>query len=259
MTTQAEVDAFGSNNYTHIYGNVRLLDQVTDLSPLSSIIEVHGQLVIGEITNLLDLNGLNNLALVRDLHIRDNLVLTNLDDLESLTILTGHFLLSSNNKLTNIEGLGNVVSIEGYIWIRHNNTLPNINGLENITSVNDILYIESNPLLENIHGLSNLETINGNLRIYYNDILANLNGLSALTIVDGYFHFEGSDAITNLDPLSNLVNVSGYMSFKENPQLVDFCGVTPLLTGDGLGGSFGAINNGYNPTKQDIINGNCSL
>lgn len=259
MVNQAEVDAFGANNYTHVYGNVRILDEVVDLTPLSSLVEVNGQLVIGNTTNLANLNGLNNLALVRDLRIRTNDALRHLDALESLTTITGHIYLSSNHELLSIQGLQNVSTVEEYIWIISNITLPNLNGLENITSVRFYLAISNNSLLENIDALSNIQSVDGDLSIDSNDILRDLNGLSSLASVNGFFDIEQNYAITNLDPLNNLTNVAEYMDFTNNDELIDFCGLTPLLSGGGLGGTFSTNQNGYNPTEQDIIDGNCSL
>ena len=85
--------------------------------------------------------------------------------------------------------------------------------------------------LTDLNGLNNITTINGSLNINNNALLANLDGLNSLTSV-------GSD-----------LQISG------NSQLTGFCGLFPLLSGDGLSGTYSVSGNSINPTKQDIIDG----
>ena len=62
--------------------------------------------------------------------------------------------------------------------------------------------------------------------------------------------------LANLD---GLINVAGANSIRitSNATLKDFCGLTKLINGGGLTGNFSVSSNGYNPTMQDIMDGNC--
>jgi len=259
LATQEEVEIFGANNYVKITGNVLITKEVVDLSPLASIREIQGQLIIRNTTNLETLEGLDNLERVRDLRLSSNAVLRHMNNLQNLMEITGNFSLGSNHELLSIQGLSNVTSIQDYIWIQSNSKLSSLNGLENISVVNNSLYISSNHTLETIEALSNLEVVNGRLRISSNEILVNLNGLENLTTVNGVFEIYQNYIVQNLDPLSQLTSVSEGMEIVNNDLLDDFCGLTPLIVGNGLEGGLSTSQNAYNPTEQDIRDGNCSI
>src|SRR5690606_33815833 len=68
LKTQAELDAFGANNYTHITGQLVIgtryeldFSDITDLSSLTSLISIGENLFIAGNENLANLNGLHNL------------------------------------------------------------------------------------------------------------------------------------------------------------------------------------------------------
>ena len=65
--------------------------------------------------------------------------------------------------------------------------------------------------------------------------------------------------LTNLDGLENLIQIDYALHISSNIALTDFCGLENLFI-NGVGPSFYTVeNNAYNPTQQDIIDGNCSL
>src|SRR5690606_28616504 len=85
LNSQTEVDDFATNhpNCSEISGGLYISgNDITDLSPLSNLTSVGGNLYISSNSSLLNLNGLNNLTSVGgNLYIDSNSNLTNLDGL----------------------------------------------------------------------------------------------------------------------------------------------------------------------------------
>ncbi|MEZ4796343.1 MAG: hypothetical protein R2785_04140 [Flavobacteriaceae bacterium] len=221
LKSQQEVDEFGAMCYSKIDGALQIgalsgmTDDITDLSPLSSIKEVftsdednasgEGRFIIKS-SNLLSLNGLR------------------LERLATLEIY--------KTSLRNLNGLESLVEISNYGDYNH-------------------LIISENPMLENLNGLNNLVKIGTDgqyttIDIRWNPMLENLDGLS------GLIHIEGNLAASTYGcPDGGIV--------CGNNSLVNFCGLTNLVA-TGFNVEYGDIfqGNAYNPTVQDIINGNCS-
>lgn len=171
----------------------------------------------------------------------------------------------------------------GWLRIRANN-LVSLNGLQNITSVNG-LKINNCYEIVDLLGLDALENIGGNpndyqtLDIHSNTELTSLEGLNNLVSIGStdfisYIRFAGNPKLQDLSALAILEEINGEFVFETtiffscgiacdgiagNEMLSDFCGVQSLFNS----GNFNTENinishNAYNPTIQDIIDGNCS-
>lgn len=92
LNSQAEVDAFAANNYTHINGGL-----------------IIGIFTGPEYSDITDLSGLNTLEYVGyNCYITFNADLTNLNGFDNIIYFGGDFGIIDNPALVNIEGLGNV-------------------------------------------------------------------------------------------------------------------------------------------------------
>ena len=181
----------------------------------------------------LDLTPLRSLERVeRTLIITDNPELTSLEGLHNVNWL-GELLIGGNSKLVNLDGLRGLENIayenrgqlNGYtrvsqIWIRNNNTLENIDGLIRVPSAKNI-NIANNPSLQNLNGLGGI-------------------------IENSYFRtYLGCGENANTVP------------YCGNENLGDFCGLQNLF----LNGTYDYVRiegNAFNPSIQEIIDGNCS-
>ncbi len=131
--------------------------------------------------------------------------------------------------MTNIEGLSNLVYLEG-LFLEENTQLNSLRGLENITSLNGGLNFYDTWVTD-VEALNNITSL-GNLELNRNDQLKNLNGLS------------------------NVTSVKGRIRIVYHEQLSDFCSLKPLMDA-GFSGEYLVNDNTFNPTQQDIIEGNC--
>ncbi|RFN58693.1 DUF7619 domain-containing protein [Marixanthomonas ophiurae] len=155
LTTQAEVDAFQTDypNCTQLQNSL-IIDGATidDLSQLTVITEIQGNLRILNTINLQNLNGFQNLSLIYDLEI------------------------SNNNSLQDLSGLGNLYQNNNYdLIVDNNDALINLNGLEQMINLNHV-YIINNDLLTGLEGLSGLIDV-GELKLENNISLTEISGL----------------------------------------------------------------------------------
>ena len=134
--------------------------------------------------------------------------------------------------IVSLEALNSISFIENDLEISYNEQLINVDGLNNLTSIGGILNIENDSNLENLKGFHNLTTIGGSLSI-------------------------GGTSIRNFNGLENLTNLGDGFFIAYNIQLTDFGSLQNLITNSN--DSYLVYENGYNPSKKDIINGNCSL
>jgi hypothetical protein len=240
LASQDMVNEFGSNNYCEITGALRISNSsnepiILDLSPLASIRSVSG-LIIDFNNHLTSLNGLENLQSTNSINIYDNDV------------------------LTNINALSNIVSTDIRLWIRENDALQNIDGLSGLTSLRADIYammIENNKMLTDLNGLSNGAIINGKVEITNNELLNSIQGFQSLQTVTNDFKIKLNPSLINLDGLENITSDMTLFRADNNIALFDFCSLVRPFGIIELD-FYSVYDNAYNPTQQDIIDGNCS-
>ena len=226
---------------------------IDNLNGLLSVTSLHGYVSLIMNDALTTVRGLRNINMdtIEYLKIESNKELLNLNGLEKLQTIAsdkngieqGQLLILSNQKLKNISALRNLTDISNSIEVRWNPVLTTIEGLSGLTSANGLLWITDNNQLLSIDGLRNITTTSGSLVIFNNDIITDIDGLGALSHIG-----------TTLD-------------IFDNARLANLCGLTKLLQTDGglKEGSFttnapyyNIKDNLYNPTRENLTNGNCS-
>lgn len=270
LRTQEQVNTFGANNYTTVQGRLIIGDRfasntseenisdIVDLTPLSTITQITGQLLIVENPILESLNGLENLNTIgTGLSIGKNDNLNSLNGLEGLTDVNAEGIdpnvgrlgltIQFNPNLTSLSGLINVQNCAD-LYIRANSSLSSLSGLEGLTSLNGVLRISENNALISFEGLGNIESVQS-LSIAFNTSLTSLTGLEGLqTITNDIEIFQtaiGSlEALFNLEPQSinrivifdndNLPSLNGLQSITGVSSYMEIEDNNGLLTLDGL-------------------------
>jgi len=234
------------------------------LEGLENLTTISKHLAVGN-NSLNSLIGLNNLSQIGgDIGISYENILTSLHGLESINSIQGKLSVSNNGSLLNLNGLNNLNNISGNMQI-YNNSLTSLVGLESLILVGGILTIDSNSLLVSLQGLDNISTIEGSLSIWNNTSLNSLTNLGSLASVSGSIGILKNNSLSSLDGLDNLTNVGFEIGIGTdqwnynggNLLLTDFCALNNIL----ISGTYGSTlisNNSYNPTEQDIIDGNCA-
>lgn len=285
LSTQQEVNDFGNNHYNIINGNLSIqsitgpTSDISDLNPLLDLTEVIGYVQIQQ-TSLQSLEGLNNLSTINEyLRIDYNDTLQNLNGLESLDSINQDLLIYNNNLLENTNTIGNLNNFSGYIKVSNNPSLINltfsnkikqlksieiydnaslegISGLNNITKIDDFLFLNDNKSLSNID-FSSLIDIGGSLSIV-NNLLTDMSAFNNLSTIGGLFEVMSNTSLTSLNGLSNLTSVNKTFNIWNNYMLSDYCSLAAIVQNNGISGTFSTIGNLFNPTEQNIIDGNCN-
>jgi len=224
---QACIDFLGPT-YSGTVNSITISGTITDLTPLSGITSVTGNLKIFQSSSLTNLNGLGNITSVGgNLEIYDLGTLTNLAGLESLQSVGGYIYIYSNAAQTTLEGLESLTSFNELI-IQQNPALTSLAGLENLTSVSGSITILGNPIITNMDGLDNLTYLGGNLVISMNDALKNLEGLGSLASIGGTLTINNNHVLTDLLGLESLTTVTGQIDIQFNELLTNVDGLESL-------------------------------
>lgn len=275
------ISTLGLENVSKIGGNLdvignRVLERVEGLQKITSIA---GSLFLFENFALENLDGLNQITNVgENIHFFDTPKLKNLDWMVNITTIGGllsigytgindvnglsnlkslgtNLSLNNNPSLKNLDGLGNLSANIERLSLSMNKSLTSIKGIRNI-NVTERVEIYSNKLLESLDGLQGIKSPSY-LAISDSGIV-NLEGLNNLTSVKGDFSVGSNWNLKSLSGLDALNNIDGIFGVHTNYFLKNFCELRDFLT-NGNVGSFEATGNSFNPSKQDIIDGNCKI
>ncbi|GGD16847.1 hypothetical protein [Hyunsoonleella pacifica] len=255
------LEALEKSWYLTIWGNKKL----KNMFGLENLKRIGGSLNIGRNESLNSFNGLNNLERLGSLTIIDNPLLSDIRSLLKIKVISGsqeinswaYLRIINNTSLKSLDGLNNVKKL--------------VSGQEGITK----LIIEDNTMT-NLEGLNNLQQISGG----FTDIIINNNeSLSSIGLINleviksihplsdnsaGYCKFEitNNQSLNNLDDLLLLeVQNNKHIEFQivSNKSLNNYCGINNLILSntnlDLL--TFSISNNAYNPTMQQLVNGDC--
>ena len=209
-------------------------------------------------------------------------LIPNLDWLNGLTTIGNDLSVRFCNSITDVDGLSNLRNFDGEnfsIQFTNNNTLENLNGLRNLNTTINSLSITDNPSLLNIDGLENINVLY-DVGVSFNDMLLDLNGLRTITSLINGIVIAKNNSLLDLRGLDNLTSAGGEIMIKENTaltslnglealsdfflikvydnsSLIDFCALQNALINTPY--RFNAMRNAFNPSGQDILDGNCRL
>lgn len=230
FTSQSSIDSFKNEkfdivntNEIQISSTANINDPVTDLSALS-IIEQVERLRINNNSTLVDLKGLQDLKVTEELVVEFNTALVTLNDLKGL----------DSEDVINI-------TIEG------NSNFEDLSFLSSLTLIGDLKLI-NNRKLASLVGLENIDTIDGDLVIFDNDNLVSLDGIEGLSIPVADENVDGE-----------MMRIIDDISIRNNPNLINYCGLTPVLTGsDAFYGTVIIDNNELDIPLADLQAGICN-
>lgn len=205
---------------------------------------------------------------------------------------------SKSLDLKSFQGLSSLKSIGGdfevnasyYYYLA---ALESFEGLENLQTIGGSFSCDKNIFTK---GLSQLNSVGGNLNIYFSseglenlvriggDFIINYSSSSFKTLrklsnIGGDFnvyHFSGTSfeglenlktigggkitisdccSLNNIDALKNVESIND-ISITSCSKLYDFCVLKNIV--QNMSGTFYVNGNGYNPTKYQLLNGECS-
>ncbi len=274
LTSQQAVNDFATNfpNCTEITGDLTIAgDDIVDVSPLSNLTAVQGNVNFNSCLALASLAGLSNLTAVQgNVNFNNCIALPSLAGLSNLQTIGGELILGFNDVLTDLDGLSSLTSVGSFVRILFNSSLLNVNGLSNLSAIGGDLVIGDNPSLTNLDGVCPVIAaggITGDISIGGNgapfspadcicpageiqlnsqaDVNNFLVNYPNCTQIPGQLVISGPD-ITDLSPLANITSIEGYLIIGFNATLADLQGLSNLQS---VGGNFTV---GINPALPSL-------
>ena len=274
--TEQDLIDFQTAGYTKVMGNIIVQgDNIRTLQKLNNLLnEIDGNLTIN-CHSLTSLDGLYNLKKITGNFITEKAGITSYEGINNLTEIGGNFKViagsSSLNSLASFKGLSGLKSIGGDFEVNAKssyyslNSLASFEGLESLETIggNFKVIAGSSSLnsLASFKGLSGLKSIGGDFEVNAKsssslNSLASFEGLENLTnIGGGKLTIKYCSSLNNIDALKNIESLND-ISITECPKLYDFCVLKNIV--QNMSGTFYLNNNGYNPTKYQLLNGECS-
>jgi len=244
------------------------INGITNLTSINGTNGFFGVLSINNNSSLIDIEGLSNLATVENLiEIKDNPLLTNFCGIQPLansSSFSADYEVSGNafnpTQQEIIDGFCFFKEFAGDITLWHQDDINNF-GLNEYSQITGTLQLgntsaTNNPDVYDLTPLGSIYKVE-NFGIWRCNNLTNIDGLNINIITNSFGIAESG--VENLNGLQNLKKVDGSnITIISNGNLSDFCGLTTLFTSSGFSGTYNVTGNSYNPTQQNIIDGNCS-
>ena len=280
--TEQDLIDFQTAGYTKVMGNIIVQgDNIRTLQKLNNLLqEIDGNLTIN-CHSLTSLDGLYNLKKITGNFITERAGITSYEGINNLTEIGGNFKViaeSSLDALASFEGLNGLKSIGGDFEVNAKSSyyslksLASFEGLESLETIggNFKVIAESSSSLRSLSsfkGLSSLKSIGGDFEVNAKsssysssssslDALASFEDLESLTnIGGGRLTINKCRSLNNIDALKNIESLND-ISITECSKLYDFCVLKNVV--QNMSGTFYLNKNGYNPTKYQLLNGECS-
>ena len=200
VSTQAEVDALLTTlagktiiagDLTIGYTNFISSSDITDLTPLSNITHITGNLIIRRNGQLVNLNELNNLQ----------------------TITGGDFRLEYNDRLTTVD-FSKLETIAGYFDVNHNDRLTTLGNFPVLQTMGRFFRVWENDRLTTLGNFSVLRSISEHFSVFENNRLTTLGNFPVLTSIGlGFYNVYVPTLFRKLNRVSLVV--------EYNPELPD--------------------------------------
>lgn len=245
---------------------------ITNLDGFNNLEQVTGDMTIsngnipGADVKLITINGFNKLTSVTYSLLLETASgagysgpLTSIKGFQNLKTVGAMFNIGGKN-LTDISGLVKLESVGQDLRIVNTN-LTSVSGLTKLTSSglveNRLIYIQDNNRLTSLAGFTSLTNVAG-IFIARNPELLNVDGLEKITSMKYGILFGQNPKLANLNGLVNVGGTITSITINENVALKNLCGISKVVKAGSISGSYTVTNNGYNPTQQQIIAGQCS-
>lgn len=269
LSSQVQIDSFGSFNYKSIVGNLEIgkgifdyvhpsmsnESDIYDLESLCSLTKINGSLFIKNNPSLTNLNGLSNIDTITNKILIVGNAIVNLNEFSNLTSVKSIFI--SSETIVNLNGFNNLNSLVNLEFLGVNyNSLYGLTGLINIDS--NLIFgphiFSPNTDSLSLNILTNLSSVGNKCTLAYLQYktISNIGNLSTTGRL-----ILSSTALENLNTFSNITQITNEINIEGNNSLNDYCGIQNIVTTfSGVYNNAG--NNLYNPTLQDLINGDCT-
>jgi len=282
LTLQGQEEIY-TFDYCQINGNLTITenanDPILDLSNLSSLNSIIGDLIIERNNSLVEIKGLENLVRVDEIFIKDNPELLTIENFSSIDELNG-LNIARNDKLNSIPSLYatevrdfkihaksltelpylSLFRIKGDFYLDETQ-ISDLNRFNNVQEISNII-LRRNSKLENLDALKNTKITPSTIQIQLNPVLQNIDGLQNFNEeVNNLVNcvISGNSTLMNVDALSNIDQIYNKLIIADNINLQNACGAYDLITTPGaVGNQIDIFNNGATSSSIAAILDNCA-
>ncbi|WP_461443596.1 T9SS type B sorting domain-containing protein [Maribacter sp.] len=228
-----------------IDGNLNIGSDVTDLSGLTAIKRVEGDLILSYSDNP-SVDNFANLEYVGgDFEIDQCHNIAVIQGIDKLHTVNGNFTISQNyNNLKEINGFSSLRHVEGSFQIARNHALTSFSEFENLTNIGGRMIFGDNSSITALNGFNSLVKIgtvldtqyfNGNLDIEDNRSLEEINGFNSLVEIVRNIEILRNNGLKKIIGFTNLEKITSILQLDRNPFLTEIPSFDTLTTlGSGL-------------------------
>lgn len=276
-TTDPILDLSSLATLEIIGGDLRLIN-LTDLptlNGLNNLTSISGYMYLYSAPLIQSLNIFSNVtSTVTGLEIFVYRGLTSLDGLDNISIASGgDLIIEGNDQLLNLNAIENAIpSILGtvkfdelvfqcapFISCEDEETIPqpflSFNFIHNVNEI-ELLRIKGFAGTE-LTGFENLTTVS-RLSLWRNSNLVSLQALNSVTSDIDLLFISENNQVVSLSGIEGLGAITQGLTISLNDSLGDLCALQDNISPDLPEDRFQIILNAFNPTQQDIADGNCS-
>jgi len=252
--SDAIVDLSPLSNLEEIGGDLKIVGNVLleDISQLSGLTRIGGNLNIQGNTKLLYIEGFEGLTSIDgDMIFNDNPISTYVNGFINLQVVGGDITIAINPALLFINGLRKLESLGGDLNIWQQPKLTAVNAFTELDQIGNDLSIEFNPQLSSLVGLEQITTIGGDFILIGNLTFTDTSPFFALTTIGGDWNITNNASLLHLDGFTNVEFVGGECKITDNESLIDCCAIKPLLAAENAIGGEKVIAN--NPSECSSV------
>ena len=218
VTTQAAVDSLRTTlaGKTRIDGNLTIgytdfgssRTHITDLTLLSNMTHITGNLIIQQNGQLANLNALTHLQTIGgSFYVGNNNELTDLGNFPVLQTIGKIFLVDNNGKLTDLGDFPALQTIGRNFRVYNNAELTDLGDFPILQTIGGYLNVNTNAELTDLGDFPILQTIGGYFRVLSNGELTDLGDFPVLQSIGGYFYVYDNDTLTSLGNFPALTSI----------------------------------------------------
>lgn len=156
----------------------------------------------------------------------------------------------------NINVFPDLIHLDGNLTLLNTDSTYFFDNLETISGELQMVQCAQNPENSNNPLFENLIAV-GDILMYAGGVIHSVSFNSLTTINTTLLITSMGASFQNLNFLTNVTTIGSGAEISFNMSLTDFCGLQTVFNSNGLNGNFVTGENAYNPTIDDIQNGNC--
>ncbi|QXP78915.1 MULTISPECIES: T9SS type A sorting domain-containing protein [Winogradskyella] len=220
LSTQADIEAFILNypNCSDLQSTLSIQGSgVSDITGLSFINSVQGNVLLYYLDNLLSLEGLQNITTISGkLDIKSLNASTDFSSLSNVTTVGGNLSINNCDSLTDMTSFSSITDVGGDFELKDNSSLVHLDDLNDVIIVGGLFLIDNNDAMTSINAFNFMSNVIEDISIKNNNSLLSVNAFNAVAGVQGSVSITNNTGLTEFVGANNLLNISSNLTISGN-------------------------------------------